>query len=206
MKFKNRLWIRHLYSILPFCCMVLLIAVACTSSAGELPDPTTEPTPRPLTPTSQPTNSPTPTNTAVPTNTIAPTKTIVSDPYRTDFLTRFPVFNDALGDYADLIIEFELLPERTRSDEWKLKAIKILEALDQAANQIESIPEVPDKYVKLDNYLDELAAETHILVENFSSFVERRDKNTYDRATKNLLNINAIMEDTINEMKQVILP
>jgi len=143
----------------------------------------------------------TPTSSPTATNTVA-----ASDPYLDEVNISLQAYQDAFANASNYVqapvSDFNVLLDQN----WKQQANMALGQLDEVAEQLENINNVPPEQMQLDMYLKSIAGETHKLVENYGNGLNNLDPNAISMSISNLTNISSYLNSATTELNKYYRP
>lgn len=193
---------KKIYQQLIWTVLVLILAGCGAPTAEPTPvPPAATDTPIPPTATLTLTPTATPTHTATPTSSPTATSAGASnDPYLDEVTVNLYAYQNALANASNYVqaptTDFSVLLD----ENWKQNANAALNQLNEAANQLENIDNVPPEYEQLDMQLKMIASETDVVVENYGNGVDQLDLGAINSALNSLSKITSYINTATAEL------
>lgn len=161
-----------------------------------LPSPTSEPTATP-----EPTDTPLPT--AAPTETAESNLSIEEQEYATQIANASLEYADWLRQLSDLSLDAGADPTLLFDDDWTTDLGITLGLLQITSEQMANVEPVPGRFKVIDNYMEQIHAETKLLVKNYASGVDNIDVDLITAANQNMNNINGLVGLATDELVKI---
>lgn len=185
------------FSIVVLCCLCSIPVAIMTPST---PTPEVEVNASIATQTEKPTDIPINTLSPIPTLTLTPQQT--PDAYETSISEKIPAYAEAFLNVNEMIQQIGKDTSLLFDSEWKTKLGLALGVLNFRAEDMVELEPSP-KYVNLHPILVKLSDETHLFTEAYSKGIDNVDSDMINKASQNLSNITALMQEATSEMERI---